>query len=159
VAQGISKRGTLYGGSFGSLYLAAFDIFRIALTPRSYCSVRIWTKGLNPDMKVHVPRCCRDLPYIAQVGDVEPWSLDDLIVAIKDTASSHARKAGRPGDNYTIAACIAGGEVGVDMASMLSERLGMLSNRTHGDFANRRNKKVQVTRSWSVCNFPSFRVW
>jgi hypothetical protein len=100
-------------------------------------------------MKAHVPKSCRDLPFIAEVDDVEPWSIDDLIVAVKDTASSHARKAGRPCDYYTIAACIAGGEAGVDMASMLSERLGVLSNGTHGDFANRRNKKVQV-KFWSV---------
>jgi hypothetical protein len=96
-------------------------------------------------MKAHVPRSCRDLPYIAEVDDIEPWSLDDLIVAIKHAALRHAQEAGRPGDYYAIAACVAGGEAGVDVASMLSERLGVLSNGTQGDFANRRNKKVQVS--------------
>jgi len=122
-----------------------FEIFLFFSSLVWYCYFRIWTKGFNPEMKTHVPRSCRDLTYLAKVDDVEPWSLDDLIFAVKDAASKQARKAGRSDDYYAIAGCIAGGEAGVDMASMLSERLGVLSNGTQGDFANRRDKKVQVS--------------
>ncbi|KAL3807208.1 hypothetical protein ACHAXA_011015 [Cyclostephanos tholiformis] len=103
----------------------------------------IWTKGLNPEMKKHIPQSCHDLTYIAEIDDTEAWSLDDLIVAIKGAALEKARGAGQPDDYYNIVGCIAGGDAGVDMASMLSERLGVLSNGTKGDFKNRRNKKVQ----------------
>lgn len=97
-------------------------------------------------MKTHVPVTCRDLTYIAQVDDLLPWSLDDLVAAIKNAASNHASKiSGRPSDYYTIAGCMAGGEAGVDMADLLSEKLGVLSNGAKGDFANRRDKKVQVS--------------
>ena len=96
-------------------------------------------------MKRHIPQSCHDLTYIAEIDDTEAWSLDDLIVAIKGAALEKARGAGQPNDYYNIAGCIAGGDAGVDMASMLSERLGVLSNGTKGDFKNRRNKKVQVS--------------
>ena len=92
----------------------------------------------------HIPVSCRDLTYIAQVDDLDHWSLDDLIAAIKQEASKHALKLGKSADYYTIGGCIAGGEAGVDMADLLSEKLGVLSNGAKGDFANRRDKKVQV---------------
>lgn len=103
----------------------------------------IWTKGFAPEMKTHVPITCRDLTYIAQVDDQDEWSLDDLEKATKDAASAAARKSGHPDDYYTIVGCIAGGEAGVDMADLLSEKLGVMSNGAQGDFANRRDKKVQ----------------
>lgn len=110
----------------------------------------VWTKGFAPEMKTHVPVSCRDLSYIAEVDDLPPWSLDELIANIKTAASNAARKMGRSSDYYTIAGCIAGGEAGVDMADLLSEKLGVLSNGAKGDFANRRDKKVQV--SFILCN-------
>ena len=94
-------------------------------------------------MKTHVPVSCRDLTYLAEIDDLDPWSLDDLEKNIKQAASAAARKLGRPADYYTIVGCIAGGEAGVDMADLLSEKLGVLSNGAQGDFANRRDKKVQ----------------
>lgn len=95
-------------------------------------------------MKTHVPESCRDLTYIAQVDEMESWTLEHLITAIDTAASNHAVSVGRPKEYYSIVACIAGGEAGVDMADALSERLGLMSNGTQGDFANRRDKKVQV---------------
>lgn len=103
----------------------------------------IWTKGFAPEMKTHIPVSCRDLTYLAQVDDLDSWTLDDLVTATKNAATAAARKFGRPDDYYTIAGCIAGGEAGVDMADLLSEKLGVLSNGAQGDFANRRDKKVQ----------------
>ncbi|KAL7527362.1 hypothetical protein ACHAXR_001915, partial [Thalassiosira sp. AJA248-18] len=103
----------------------------------------IWTKGFAAEMKTHVPPSCRDLTYLAQVDDLDPWSLDELIGAVKNAASKAAQKSGKPADYYTIAGCIAGGEAGVDMADLLSEKLGVLTNGAQGDFANRRDKEVQ----------------
>jgi len=105
----------------------------------------IWTKGIAPDIKsiTHIPISCRDLTYIAQVDDLPKWTLDDLVKGINDAASKAARKLGKSDDYYTIAGCMAGGEAGVDMADLLSEKLGVLSNGAQGDFANRRDKKVQ----------------
>lgn len=105
-------------------------------------------------MKTHVPVSCRDLSYIAEVDDLQPWSLDDLISNIQQAAANHAAKMfGKSPEEaanyYTISGCIAGGEAGVDMADLLSEKLGVLSNGTQGEFANRRDKKVQV-------RFPSY---
>ena len=95
-------------------------------------------------MKAHIPDSCRDLTYIAQVDDLESWTIEQLISAITTAASNHAVSVGHPKEYYSIVACIAGGEAGVDMADALSERLGLLSNGTKGEFANRRDKKVQV---------------
>eukprot|EP00571_Detonula_confervacea_P013686 CAMPEP_0172306690 /NCGR_PEP_ID=MMETSP1058-20130122/7705_1 /TAXON_ID=83371 /ORGANISM="Detonula confervacea, Strain CCMP 353" /LENGTH=925 /DNA_ID=CAMNT_0013018657 /DNA_START=324 /DNA_END=3101 /DNA_ORIENTATION=+ len=103
----------------------------------------IWTKGFAAEMKTHVPISCRDISYIAEVDDLDHWSLDDLEKAAKDAASAYARKIGKPDDYYTIVGCIAGGEAGVDMADLMSEKLGVMSNGAQGDFANRRDKKVQ----------------
>ena len=108
----------------------------------------IWTKGFAPEMKTHIPLSCRDLTYIAQVDDLQPWSVQDLIDNIKAAASNYAISKGKETKGgtesyYTISGCIAGGEAGVDMADLLSEQLGVLTNGTKGDYKNRRDKKVQ----------------
>lgn len=99
-------------------------------------------------MKTHIPVSCRDLSYIAQVDDLESWSLDTLITEINKSANEHAKRIGKGDGYYTISGVIAGGEAGVDMADVLSERLGVLSNGAKGEFANRRDKKVQVRFVW-----------
>jgi len=113
------------------------------ISKRGYPIMAIWTKGFAAEMKTHVPISCRDISYIAEVDDLDHWSLDDLEKAAKDAASAYARKIGKPDDYYTIVGCIAGGEAGVDMADLMSEKLGVMSNGAQGDFANRRDKKVQ----------------
>ena len=113
------------------------------IAKRGHPIVAIWTKGFNPEMKTHVPPPAKDLVYLAEIDDVEPWDLDDLISAVRDVASGIATSAGRPSDHYVVSGCIAGGEAGVDMADALSERLGVLSNGTEGEYANRRDKRVQ----------------
>ena len=113
------------------------------IAKRGHPIVAIWTKGFNPEMKTHVPPPAKDLVYLAEIDDVEPWDLDDLISAVRDVASGIATSAGRPPDHYVVSGCIAGGEAGVDMADALSERLGVLSNGTEGEYANRRDKRVQ----------------
>jgi hypothetical protein len=113
------------------------------IAKRGHPIVAIWTKGFNPEMKTHVPPPARDLVYLAEIDDVEPWDLDDLISAVRDVASGIATSAGRPPDHYVVSGCIAGGEAGVDAADALSERLGVPSNGTEGGYANRRDKRVQ----------------
>lgn len=113
------------------------------VSKRGYPIMAVWTKGFAPEMKTHVPVSCRDLTYIAEVDDLDHWSLEDLETEVKKAASAAAVKANKPSDYYTIVGCIAGGEAGVDMADALSEKLGVLTNGTQGDFANRRDKKVQ----------------
>lgn len=103
----------------------------------------VWTKGFAEEMKTHVPVSCKDLTYLAQVQDIEPWTLSDLENAVKDAAASAARNIFQDDDYFTIVGCIAGGEAGVDMADALSDHLGVLSNGVEGEFANRRDKKVQ----------------
>ena len=99
-------------------------------------------------MKTHIPVSCRDLSYIAQVDDLEPWSLDTLITEINKSANDKCFSTRKRMRYYTISGVIAGGEAGVDMADVLSERLGVLSNGAKGEFANRRDKKVQVRFVW-----------
>ncbi|KAL7526907.1 hypothetical protein ACHAWF_001964, partial [Thalassiosira exigua] len=95
---------------------------------------------------------CRDLEYVAQLDDLAPWTVDDLIANIQRTAADAAFRSGKcrsredAAKYYEIVGCLAGGEAGVDMADVLSERLGVMSNGAKGDFANRRDKKVQVSR-------------
>lgn len=103
----------------------------------------IWTKGFSDEMKTHVPISCRDLTYVDELQDELQWSLDDLVRAVDQAKVCAARKIAKPDDYYTIVGCIAGGEAGVDMADALSEKFGVLSNGTKGDFANRRDKRVQ----------------
>eukprot|EP00985_Skeletonema_marinoi_P033822 scaffold42277_cov153-Skeletonema_marinoi.AAC.1 len=113
------------------------------ITKRGYQIMAIWTKGFSDEMKTHVPVSCRDLTYVDQVQDELHWSLDDLVRAVDQAKDRAARKIGKDDGYYTIVGCIAGGEAGVDMADLLSEKLGVLSNGTKGDFANRRDKRVQ----------------
>ena len=113
------------------------------ITKRGYPIMAIWTKGFSAEMKTHVPLSCRDLTYVEELDDELHWTLDDLVRAVYQAKGRAARKIGKMEDYYTIAGCIAGGEAGVDMADALSEKLGVLSNGTKGDFANRRDKRVQ----------------
>eukprot|EP00578_Thalassiosira_sp_NH16_P030550 CAMPEP_0181081758 /NCGR_PEP_ID=MMETSP1071-20121207/3266_1 /TAXON_ID=35127 /ORGANISM="Thalassiosira sp., Strain NH16" /LENGTH=963 /DNA_ID=CAMNT_0023163313 /DNA_START=212 /DNA_END=3103 /DNA_ORIENTATION=+ len=115
------------------------------ISKRGYPIMAVWTKGFSPEMKseAHIPLSCRDLTYISQVDDLDHWNVDDLVRAVQQSATEHARSRGYAEDYYTIGGCIAGGEAGVDMADLLSERLGVMSNGAKGDFANRRDKKIQ----------------
>jgi hypothetical protein len=103
----------------------------------------VWTKGLNPEMKTHVPPPAKDITYLAEIDDIEPWTLVELSSNIQSLLSQKAMESNKPSNYYTIVGCIAGGEAGVDMADALSEHIGVLSNGTQGDFCNRRDKKVQ----------------
>ena len=100
----------------------------------------------------HIPVTCRGLKYVAQVDDLPAWTLEDLVEGIGQAARRAATQMGKAEDYFEIAGCISGGEAGVDMADRLSERLGVRSNGTQGDWANRRDKKVQVRAArGSVC--------
>ena len=113
------------------------------IAKRGHPLLAVWTKGFAPAMKTHVPVSCRDLRYVAEVDDAEGWTLADLADAVAKAARDGAVAAGRDADHYAVAACLAGGEAGVDLADALSEHLGVRTNGTTGAFARRRDKKVQ----------------
>ena len=94
-------------------------------------------------MKTHVPPPAKDITYLAEIDDIEPWTLVELSSNIQSLLSQKAMESNKPSNYYTIVGCIAGGEAGVDMADALSEHIGVLSNGTQGDYCNRRDKKVQ----------------
>lgn len=95
---------------------------------RGYNLIALWTKGFSPDMKTHVPQSCGSMNYLAQV---------DEIGDLAETADAVTKAAG----GRTIAACLAGGEAGVDLADALSEYLKVRTNGT--EIPNRRDKKIQ----------------
>jgi len=95
---------------------------------RGYNLLALWTKGFSPDMKTHVPQSCGTMNYLAQVDEV--GDLSETVDAVKKAAGTR-----------TIAACLAGGEAGVDLADALSEALGVRTNGT--EIPNKRDKKVQ----------------
>ena len=95
---------------------------------RGYLLVALWTKGFAEEMKTHVPTSAGRMEYFAQVDEGE---------TLKDTAQAIEKVT----PSKTLAACIAGGEAGVDLADALSEHLGLRTNGT--DVPNRRDKKIQ----------------
>jgi len=97
---------------------------------RGYKVIALWTKGFSDEMKKHVPLSAGKMSYHAEVDEGEN---------LGETTRNLYRAAGK----LRIVACICGGEAGVDAADLLSERLVVRTNGAQGDFANRRDKKVQ----------------
>jgi len=96
-----------------------------------YQIICLWSQGFSSTMKTHVPNSCRGkLVYAAEVEQAS--TLQGTADLVKDIAQSN---------DWTIVACVCGGEAGIDLADSLSEQLGLLTNGT--DVANRRDKKVQ----------------
>jgi biotin carboxylase len=95
---------------------------------RGYELIALWTEGFSEDMKTHVPQSCGKMSYLAEVTQV--GSLSDTAEAVKAAAGGKV-----------LAACLAGGEAGVDLADALSEFLSLRTNGT--DVPNRRDKKMQ----------------
>jgi len=97
---------------------------------RGYQVIVLWTKNFSPEMKKHVPMSCGSLSYHAEVIESED---------IGETSRNLYKAAGA----LRIVACMAGGEAGVDVADVMSERLQVRTNGAGGVFSNRRDKKVQ----------------
>src|SRR5210317_473429 len=95
---------------------------------RGYSLIALWTKGFSDAMKLHIPSSCGPMSYLAEIDEAD--SLQDTAAKVIETATPK-----------TLAACIAGGEAGVDLADALSEFLGLRTNGT--EIPNRRDKKVQ----------------
>lgn len=96
---------------------------------RGYSVIAVWCNELTADMRSHVPMCCKNLKYFADVEEAR---------TIPETAAA-VRKAAA---GQTIVACIVGGESGVTLADKLSQELNV---RTNGVLptGDRRNKSVQ----------------
>lgn len=98
------------------------------IAKRGYLVIALWTKGFNDEMKTHVPASCGYMDYFAEVDEAD--SLAETKASILTATAGHE-----------LAACVAGGEAGVDFADVLSEYLGLLTNGTQ--IPNRRDKKLQ----------------
>ena len=103
---------------------------------RGYVIVAMWIRGFAEEMKTHVPlSCAKELKYVREIEEQETLQL---------TLEEIERQAAEA--NLDIVACLAGGEAGVDVADVVSEAMGLLSNGTlvvDGEILNRRDKKVQ----------------
>ena len=97
---------------------------------RGYKVISLWTNGFSEEMKKHVPLSCGRMNYHAEVSEGDN---------LGETTRDLYKAAGK----LRIVACICGGEAGVDAADLISERLMVRTNGTQGDFANRRDEKVQ----------------
>lgn len=103
----------------------------LEMQQRGYNLICVWSRGFADAMKLHVPGSCRGvLRYAAELD--EATTLAETAASVREIADKN---------DWTLTACICGGEAGVDLADALSEYLGLLSNGT--DIANRRDKRVQ----------------
>jgi len=109
---------------------------------RGYGIIALWIKGFAESMKSHVPlSCAKELKY---VGEIEE---QDTIELTLEAITRHTTSG--TGTARTVVACLAGGEAGVDVADVLSEAMGLVSNGTlkqqHDNTVvlNRRDKKIQ----------------
>lgn len=98
------------------------------MAKRGYLLIALWTTGFAEEMKSHVPESCGNMGYFAEIDQAA--TLDETEKKLKEAAGGHK-----------IAACLAGGEAGVDYADAFSEHLGLKTNGT--DIPNRRDKKLQ----------------
>jgi len=98
------------------------------IAKRGCVLMALWTKGFSEEMKTHVPQSAGTMHYFCEVDEQD--SLDSTADAVR--AAAQGRE---------LAACVAGGEAGVDLADALSEKLGLRTNGT--DIPNRRDKKIQ----------------
>jgi len=103
----------------------------LELQLRGYNLICVWPKGFSEVMKTHEPVSCKGLlKYDITVDEAD--TIADTATLCQDMCAKY---------HWTIAACVCGGEAGVDLADALSEQLGLLSNGTA--VPNRRDKKVQ----------------
>lgn len=98
------------------------------LRKRGFLILALWTKGFSEDMKTHIPMSAGIMEYFCEVDEAE--TLEKTGEAVRKAAGEHP-----------LAACLPGGEAGVDLADALSEHLGLDTNGT--EIPNRRDKKIQ----------------
>lgn len=95
---------------------------------RGYGVIALWSCGASEEMKLHKPRSCDELIYVAEVSEKSTLKATVDIVL----AAAAERK---------VYAVMVGGDSGVPLADALSETLGL---RTNGaQMQNRRDKKLQ----------------
>lgn len=94
---------------------------------RGYDVVALWTRGFPPAMKRHIPVSCGKLDYHSELE--ESKTLNETIMTIRTAM-----------DGLNVVACIAGDDMGVDLADAVSETLFLLSN---GTAIRKTDKKLQ----------------
>lgn len=118
-----SKKAVVFVDPYSTGCVVAQEMAR-----RGYLLIALWTTGFSEEMKTHVPESCGKMVYFAEMD--QQATLEETERVLKEVAMGHQ-----------IAACLAGGEAGVDFADEFSEHLGVLSNGT--SIPNRRDKKLQ----------------
>lgn len=103
---------------------------------RGYDIIAFWINGFAEEMKTHVPlSCVKELKYVCEIEEQETLQL---------TLEEIERQTNDA--NLDVVACLAGGEAGVNVADIIGESMGLLSNgylRVGDEILNRRDKKVQ----------------
>jgi phosphoribosylamine-glycine ligase len=118
-----SKRVAVFVDPYSTGCVVAQEMAR-----RGYLLVALWTLGFSEEMKTHIPASCGKMDYFAEI--TQQSTLEETEKVLREVVKGH-----------DIAACLAGGEAGVDFADEFSEHLGVLSNGT--SIPNRRDKKLQ----------------
>eukprot|EP00548_Thalassiothrix_antarctica_P007332 CAMPEP_0194136790 /NCGR_PEP_ID=MMETSP0152-20130528/6778_1 /TAXON_ID=1049557 /ORGANISM="Thalassiothrix antarctica, Strain L6-D1" /LENGTH=959 /DNA_ID=CAMNT_0038833585 /DNA_START=37 /DNA_END=2916 /DNA_ORIENTATION=- len=95
---------------------------------RGYNIMALWTNGFSEAMKKHVPLSCEGLQYNFELE--EATSVEKTITMIQNAAKT-----------FRVVAVLAGGEAGVDLADVLSEKMNLRTNGT--EIPNRRDKRIQ----------------
>ena len=106
-------------------------LIALELQERGYELICLWNNGFSEVMKAHVPISCQGkLKYSVEIN--EGATIKETAATVKDICIKN---------EWSLEACVCGGEAGVDLADGLSEELDLLSNGTA--IENRRDKKVQ----------------
>ncbi|VEU36174.1 unnamed protein product [Pseudo-nitzschia multistriata] len=96
---------------------------------RGFSVIALWTKDISDELRYHTPLSCSGMnEFFATIEEK-----DDLMATMEEIYNVAGTKK--------IVACFAGGEIGVDLADRLSERMKLRTNGTK--HFNRRDKKVQ----------------
>lgn len=101
---------------------------------RGYSLIALWTAGFSAEMKTHIPTSCGAMHYLFELDQPDGTTDAEVAKLVTDQVKTID-------ETYTIAAVLAGGEAGVDLADSLSEYMGLTTNGT--DIPNRRDKKLQ----------------
>jgi biotin carboxylase len=118
-----SKEAVVIVDPFSTGALVADEVIK-----RGFGVIALWSNGLSPDIRSHVPVSCGKMNYLAQVD-----AADDLM----KTSEAIYKAAGMK----KIVACFAGGDTGIALADALSEQIKVRTNGTK--VANRGDKLVQ----------------
>ena len=95
-----SKRVAVFVDPYSTGCVVAQEMAR-----RGYLLVALWTLGFSEEMKTHIPASCGKMDYFAEI--TQQSTLEETEKVLREVVKGH-----------DIAACLAGGEAGVDFADV-----------------------------------------